>query len=150
MERKRITLPPITAPGEVTTFYSFESGTARSVALSNTAVLLAGRANATVPVLMVDWDTESPGLHHHFARPDPHPGVLEFFQACQAQLQLLGRGRASAGDAALARQVLGAISPAAQRLEQGRVGRADVLLVGGGQLLRPLLGLELDGLFFGF
>ena len=66
MEITRITLPPITAPGEVTTFYSFESGTARSVALSNMAVLLAGRQNATVPVLMIDWDTESPGLHHYF------------------------------------------------------------------------------------
>ena len=56
MELNRITLPPITAPGEVTTFYSFESGTARSVALSNMAVLLAGRHNATVPVLMIDAD----------------------------------------------------------------------------------------------
>jgi len=66
MEVTRITLPPITAPGEVTTFYSFESGTARSVALSNMAMLLAGRQNATVPVLMIDWDIESPGLHHYF------------------------------------------------------------------------------------
>ena len=33
MELKRITLPPITAPGDVTTFYAFESGTARSIAL---------------------------------------------------------------------------------------------------------------------
>jgi hypothetical protein len=42
MEINRITLPPIPGPGDVTTFYSFESGAARSVALSNMAVLQAG------------------------------------------------------------------------------------------------------------
>ena len=109
MELKRITLPPITAPGEVTTFYSFESGTARSVALSNTAVLLAGRHNATVPVLMIDWDTESPGLHHYFGGREEHLGLLEYFQACRDQLALLGKA-AGAGDAsALAHQVLEAV-----------------------------------------
>jgi tetratricopeptide (TPR) repeat protein len=109
MELKRITLPPITAPGEVTTFYSFESGTARSVALSNTAVLLAGRNNATVPVLMIDWDTESPGLHHYFDRRDEHPGLLEYFQACRDHLALLGRGPSAADDTSLAFQVLEAV-----------------------------------------
>ncbi len=96
MELKRITLPPITAPGEVTTFYSFESGTARSIALSNTAVLLAGRHNATTPVLMIDWDTESPGLHHHFGRRDERPGLVEYFDACRAHLALLGLGPTTA------------------------------------------------------
>jgi tetratricopeptide (TPR) repeat protein len=74
MEINRITLPPIAAPGEVTTFYSFESGAARSAALSNMAVLLAGRQNATVPVLMIDWDLESPGLHHWFRAGDERAG----------------------------------------------------------------------------
>ena len=109
MELKRITLPPISAPGEITTFYSFESGTARSVALSNTAVLLAGRHNATVPVLMIDWDTESPGLHHYFGRRDEHAGLLEYFQACRDQLALLERPEPGADDSALARQVLEAV-----------------------------------------
>ena len=109
MEHQRITLPPITAPGDVTTFYAFESGTARNIALSNTAVLLAGRANATVPVLMIDWDTESPGLHHHFGRHDEHAGLVEYFEACRAQLAALGRGPAAADDDALARQVLEAV-----------------------------------------
>ena len=109
MEAKRITLPPITAPGDVTTFYSFESGTARSVALSNTAVLLAGRHNATVPVLMLDWDTESPGLHHFFGKHDDRPGLLEYFEACRAHLALIGRGPAPADDTSLARQVLEAV-----------------------------------------
>jgi tetratricopeptide (TPR) repeat protein len=124
MEINRITLPPITAPGEVTTFYSFESGIARSVALSNMAVLLAGRQNATVPVLMIDWDTESPGLHHYFGpgqargradrpgQPQPgaeRPGLLEYFEACRDQLQTLARSPAAADDEALARLVLEAI-----------------------------------------
>lgn len=108
MELKRITLPPIPAPGEVTTFYSFEGGTARSVALSNTAVLLAGRQNATVPVLMIDWDTESPGLHHYFGLRGEHAGLLEYFQACREQLALL-RPEAGSDPAVLARQVLEAV-----------------------------------------
>ena len=70
MEINRITLPPISGPGEVTTFYSFESGAARSLALADAAVLLASRQNATVPVLMIDWDTEAPGLHHLFPTAD--------------------------------------------------------------------------------
>jgi tetratricopeptide (TPR) repeat protein len=113
MERNRITLPPIGAPGEVTTFYSFESGAARSAALSNMAVLLAGGQNATVPVLMIDWDLEAPGLHHFFGcaadqRATPRPGLLEYFQACREQLAL-PRGDAFADDDEVARQVLDAI-----------------------------------------
>ena len=112
MERKRITLPPRTAPGEVTTFYSFESGTARSVALSNTAMLLAGGNNGSVPVLMIDWDTESPGLHQLFPRADraERDGLLEYFEACREQLEQpeqpeqVARG-AGADDEQLARQV---------------------------------------------
>jgi tetratricopeptide (TPR) repeat protein len=122
MEINRITLPPITAPGEVTTFYSFESGTARSVALSNMAVLLAGRQNATVPVLMIDWDTESPGLHHYFNQQEEHAGLLEYFQACREHLHTLGRGPGAADDAALARQVLEAVDwePYVERVDQSR------------------------------
>lgn len=80
MEINRLTLPPIPRPGEVTTFYSFEHGAARSVALAHTAVQLAAGQNATVPVLMIDWDTEAPGLHHYFPTrderfEDPRPEV---------------------------------------------------------------------------
>jgi tetratricopeptide (TPR) repeat protein len=122
MELKRMTLPPITAPGEVTTFYSFESGTARSVALSNTAVLLAGRNNATVPVLMIDWDLESPGLHHYFERRAAHPGLLEYFQACRDHLARMGRQPGAADDTALAQQVLDAIDwePFVERVDDSR------------------------------
>jgi tetratricopeptide (TPR) repeat protein len=127
MEINRITLPPISAPGEVTTFYSFESGAARSVALSNMAVLLASRQNATVPVLMIDWDTESPGLHHFFGvhdeRPEAaRPGLLEYFEACREQLQSLGRSPAAADDEELARLVLDAIDWEAyvERVDESR------------------------------
>jgi len=88
MEINRLMLPPIPRPGEVTTFYSFENGAARSVALAHAAVALAAGQNATVPVLMIDWDTEAPGLHHYFptrderfedprpeARSDPWPDL---------------------------------------------------------------------------
>lgn len=114
MEINRITLPPITAPGEVTTFYSFESGAARSVALSNMALLLASRQNATVPVLMIDWDTESPGLHQMFGRAagqaEPaRAGLVEYFEACNEQLHSLRRSHAGRDDAELARLVLDAI-----------------------------------------
>lgn len=138
MEINRITLPPIAAPGEVTTFYSFESGAARSAALSNMAVLLAGRQNATVPVLMIDWDLESPGLHHWFKTGDERsadatradgvraspseaggfdatrpglarPGLLEYFEACRDQLRSLARSPAAHDDERLAQLVLEAI-----------------------------------------
>ncbi|MDQ1814411.1 tetratricopeptide repeat protein [Massilia sp. CCM 9210] len=122
MEIKRITLPPLAGPGDVTTFYSFESGSARSMALSTMAVLLAGRQNATVPVLMIDFDTAAPGLHHHFGRPGERPGLLEYFQACRDHLRLFGRGAAARDDVALARQVLEAVDwePFVERVDQSR------------------------------
>ncbi|MDM5181050.1 tetratricopeptide repeat protein [Massilia sp. DJPM01] len=122
MEIKRITLPPLASPGEVTTFYSFESGPARSMALSSMALLLAGRHNATVPVLMIDFDTAAPGLHQDAGRPAERPGLLEYFQACRDHLRLLGRGPATRDDAALARQVLDAVDwePFVERVDQSR------------------------------
>ncbi len=122
MEITRITLPPITAPGEVTTFYSFESGTARSAALSNMALLLAGRHNATVPVLMIDWDTESPGLHHYFDQQGQRPGVLEYFEACRAHIDVLARTAAPLSDAEMAQRVLEAVDwePYVERVDHSR------------------------------
>ncbi|MCE3604602.1 tetratricopeptide repeat protein [Massilia sp. P8910] len=122
MEIKRITLPPLASAGEVTTFYSFESGAARSMALSSMAVLLSGRQNATVPVLMIDFDTAAPGLHHTFGRSVERPGLLEYFQACRDHLRLLGRGPAARDDAALARQVLEAVDwePFVERVDHSR------------------------------
>jgi tetratricopeptide (TPR) repeat protein len=122
MEINRITLPPISSPGEVTTFYSFESGAPRSVALANMAVLLSGRQNATVPVLMIDWDTEAPGLHHLFGLRDARPGLLEYFDACREQLEGLARTHGDAGDDERARLALEAIDWEAyvERVDESR------------------------------
>jgi MinD-like ATPase involved in chromosome partitioning or flagellar assembly len=51
--------------GEIITFYSYKGGTGRSMALANTACLLAQR-DSTEGVLMIDWDLEAPGLHQFF------------------------------------------------------------------------------------
>lgn len=112
MELNRISLPPLATPGEVITFYAYESGPTRSVALSNLAVLLAGRQNATVPVLMIDWDTESPGLDRYFDEQYEHGGVLEYFTACGQALDRIsegGGGRGDPADTALAQKVLDAV-----------------------------------------
>lgn len=109
MELTSLSLPPLTAPGEVVTFYSYKGGTGRTMALSNIAVLLARHQNATTPILMIDWDLEAPGLHHYFQRQQETPGVLEFFEACREQLQLLQRGAAAMDDEELAREVLNAV-----------------------------------------
>ncbi|MES2128767.1 MAG: tetratricopeptide repeat protein [Pseudomonadota bacterium] len=112
MEHPRISLAPLSAPGEVTTFYAYENGAARRTALSHTAVLLAARQRASVPVLMIDWDLEAPGLHQQFDEHDcasEHGGVLEFFEACRVRLHELGQGPAAPSGEALAGQVLDAI-----------------------------------------
>ena len=147
MECQRLSLPPLSAPGEVVTFYSYKGGTGRTMALSNIAVLLARRENASVPVLMLDWDMEAPGLHHYFEQHEERPGVLEFFEACRQQLERFSletagargggqaRGCEDAGreDAALAQRVLDAIDwqQYVVRVDQGsplylmRAGRFD-------------------------
>jgi tetratricopeptide (TPR) repeat protein len=57
------------APGKVVTFYSYKGGTGRSMALANTAWILASNGKR---VLAVDWDLESPGLHRYF-----HPFLVD-------------------------------------------------------------------------
>jgi len=66
--------------GKIVTFYSYKGGTGRTMALANTAWILA---QAGKRVLAVDWDLESPGLHKFF-QPflDPEdlattPGIIE-------------------------------------------------------------------------
>ena len=49
--------------GTIVTFYSFKGGTGRTMALANTAWILASAGRR---VLVVDWDLESPGLHRFF------------------------------------------------------------------------------------
>ena len=58
--------------GRIITFYSYKGGTGRTMALANTAWILAANGNR---VLTVDWDLEAPGLAHFF-RPFLDQGDL--------------------------------------------------------------------------
>ncbi|MCW2879005.1 MAG: ATP/GTP-binding protein [Sphaerisporangium sp.] len=49
--------------GQIITFYSYKGGTGRTMALANTAWILASNGKK---VLILDWDLESPGLHKFF------------------------------------------------------------------------------------
>ncbi|WP_426109863.1 tetratricopeptide repeat protein [Massilia sp. PWRC2] len=100
MENTRFTLPLLPTPGRLTTVYAVDGGAARNAVLTTMASLLADRAGACSPVLMIDWDTESPGLHQPCGRNGrpasaAQAGLLEYVAACREQLALL----ADAGDA---------------------------------------------------
>lgn len=58
--------------GRVVTFYSYKGGVGRTMALANTAWILAANGKR---VLAVDWDLEAPGLHRYF-HPFLDPGGL--------------------------------------------------------------------------
>jgi tetratricopeptide (TPR) repeat protein len=60
------------SPGLIVTFYSYKGGTGRTMALANTAWILASNGRR---VLVVDWDLESPGLHKFF-HPFLDPGII--------------------------------------------------------------------------
>lgn len=45
--------------GRIITFYSYKGGTGRTMALANTAWILASSGKS---VLVVDWDLDAPGL----------------------------------------------------------------------------------------
>jgi MinD-like ATPase involved in chromosome partitioning or flagellar assembly len=66
--------------GKIVTFYSYKGGTGRTMALANTAWILASNGKK---VLVVDWDLDSPGLHkfyHPFldsAAISGAPGVID-------------------------------------------------------------------------
>ena len=85
--------------GSVVTFYSYKGGTGRSMALANTACVLAERErNDPDAVLVVDWDLEAPGLHRFFPPRlrgdtsamdlglDDQPGLIDVFIALAAAL----------------------------------------------------------------
>jgi len=87
-------------PGTIITFYSYKGGTGRTMALANTACLLARRLtvekmlSARPPrILAIDWDFEAPGLHHYFkdlltqraqAAFDDAPGCIDLFVEMKA------------------------------------------------------------------
>ena len=118
----RSTLPPLDCPGEVTTFYAWEGGPARSALLAAMALQLAGEPSRS-PVLVIDWDLDAPSLHRYAGAeveveansggdaPDGPPGLVEYMAALRRALgEAMEAGRAR-GDAAeaLADRVLDAV-----------------------------------------
>ncbi|MET9404737.1 FxSxx-COOH system tetratricopeptide repeat protein [Streptomyces sp. NPDC002935] len=61
-----------TRDGRIITFYSYKGGTGRTMALANTAWIIAANGKR---VLAVDWDLEAPGLHR-FYHPFLDPNAL--------------------------------------------------------------------------
>ncbi|MEO5878454.1 MAG: FxSxx-COOH system tetratricopeptide repeat protein, partial [Streptosporangiaceae bacterium] len=85
-------------PGTIVTFYSYKGGTGRTMAVANTAWILAMNGKR---VLALDWDLESPGLHKFF-RPfldtdtvSSTDGVIEMIK--NYALAMLGAGRSEHG-----------------------------------------------------
>jgi Mrp family chromosome partitioning ATPase/type II secretory pathway pseudopilin PulG len=81
-------------PGRVVTFYSYKGGTGRSMALANTACILAQQGKR---VLAVDWDLEAPGLHRYFqeirsgkssasSNDDKKLGLIDLFVALDSRV----------------------------------------------------------------
>jgi len=70
--------------GKIVTFYSYKGGTGRTMALANTAWILASNG---LKVLMVDWDLDAPGLHKFFhpflnqAKITDGPGIIDLINA---------------------------------------------------------------------
>src|SRR5580700_9409489 len=69
-------------PGRIVTFYSYKGGTGRTMALANTAWILAANGKR---VLVADWDLESPGLHRFFQpfmgpEASAQPGIVDFIR----------------------------------------------------------------------
>jgi tetratricopeptide (TPR) repeat protein/cellulose biosynthesis protein BcsQ len=87
-------------PGTIITFYSYKGGTGRTMALANTACLLAKRFTEekkqdryTPRILAIDWDFEAPGLHYYFKDRltpqakvifDNAPGCIDLFVELKA------------------------------------------------------------------
>ena len=91
--------------GKVITFYSYKGGTGRSMALANTAYLLARRSDVR-RVLAIDWDLEAPGLHHYLSSVsiggihDLGQGVIELFCDIAKKIKDDGRGMTVSEDRA--------------------------------------------------
>ncbi|WP_228046683.1 FxSxx-COOH system tetratricopeptide repeat protein [Streptomyces justiciae] len=71
-------------PAKIISFYSFKGGAGRTMALANTAWIMASQGKS---VLVVDWDLEAPGLHLYYGAYLPvsdlshGSGVLDMFSA---------------------------------------------------------------------
>jgi len=108
MEQNRLLLsselPPLDIPGEVTTFYAYEGSPARNGLLAAMAQQLAA-IPARAPVLVIDWDLESPALHGYLGRDGDaadeavQPGLLDYIGALQDELRRRRIARDDGGDA---------------------------------------------------
>lgn len=80
---------------QIITFFSYKGGTGRSMALVNSACLLAKRSKEKKGILIIDWDLESPGIHHFISpmtndnnlSPSEHPGVIDLFISIESTLK---------------------------------------------------------------
>ncbi|WP_406859203.1 FxSxx-COOH system tetratricopeptide repeat protein [Streptomyces sp. HUAS MG47] len=76
--------------GTVVTFYSYKGGTGRTMALANTAWILASNGHR---VLAVDWDLEAPGLHRFFhpfldlPALEATPGLINLISEYQTEVR---------------------------------------------------------------
>ena len=62
--------------GSIVTFYSYKGGVGRTMALVNSAALLAEQGKR---VLIIDWDLEAPGLHKFFINAfENQKGIVDF------------------------------------------------------------------------
>jgi hypothetical protein len=73
----------MTAEPQIITFYAYKGGIGRTMALANMAWILASNG---LRVLAVDWDLETPGLHHYLRpflrdrRLEATTGVIELIR----------------------------------------------------------------------
>jgi len=89
----------LTKRGSIITFFSYKGGTGRTMALANTACLMARRMHSEKelkPILIIDWDLEAPGLHRYFDKGQNNniettdslgesSGLLEFFEMLKSK-----------------------------------------------------------------
>ncbi|WP_216587823.1 FxSxx-COOH system tetratricopeptide repeat protein [Streptomyces brasiliscabiei] len=114
--------------GTIITFYSFKGGTGRTMALVNTAWILASNG---LRVLVVDWDLEAPGLHTYLQPllADPEltesAGVIEMVSdfARHAVTPRVGSGVDGGGAAGPPRPNGGGLPEEPDHRERARVDR---------------------------
>lgn len=114
--------------GTIITFYSFKGGTGRTMALVNTAWILASNG---LRVLVVDWDLEAPGLHTYLQPllADPEltesAGVIEMVSdfARHAVVPRVGSGVDGSGAAGPGRPHGAGLPEEPDHRERARVDR---------------------------
>lgn len=125
--------------GQIITFYSYKGGTGRTMALANTAYLLAQNTSGK-SVLIVDWDLEAPGLHryvrdlmrqrfpndHRSKEFDGWPGLIDLFQEIDRRIpaERIKTGTLDLDGLSLDRFVLQTDIPSLHLLKAGRFDAA--------------------------